>query len=157
MTEYLDTQLLECNRLHSEEYKSGNKSNPALWSNKLGSGIKLDVGDTISVHSGYVSEYGAGGNTIEFKGASLGKIKTYTVSNVSNTLPYDENSNNKRINGFKRTIIRDEEIDRELFDNKATIKIGYYLNTMGQNTLQLPRRYAGRHIGDDAASNFTQD
>ena len=156
MSEYLDTQLLECNRLHSEEYKSGNKSNPALWSNKLGSGIKLDVGDTISVHSGYISEYGAGGNTIEFKGASLGKIKTYTVSNVSNTLPYDEDSDNKRINGYKRTIIRDEQIDRELFDNKASIKIGYYLNTMGQNTLQLPRRYAGRHTSTDSANNFTQ-
>jgi len=61
------------------------------------------------------------------------------------------------LNGFKRTIIRDETIKRELFDNKASIKIGFYLNTMGQNTLQLPRRYAGRHIGTDAVNNFTQN
>ena len=156
MSQYLDTQLLECNRLHSEEYKSGNNSNPALWSNKLGSGIQLDVGDTISVHSGYISEIGAGGDTIEFKGSSLAKEKTFTVSNVSNTLPYEENEINKRINGYKRTIIRDEQITKELYDNKATIKIGYYLNSMGQNTLQLPRRYAGRHLVDDGPVNFTQ-
>lgn len=155
MSQYLDTQLLECNRLHSEEYKSGNNSNNALWSNKLGNGIQLEVGDTISVHSGYISEVGAGGDTIEFKGASLGKEKTYTISNVSNTLPYDEDEIHKRINGYKRTIIRDEQITRELFDNKASIKIGYYLNSMGQNTIQLPRRFAGRHLDVDSANNFT--
>ena len=156
MSQYIDTQLLECNRLHSEEAKSGNNSNPALFTNKLGSGIKLDVGDMVSVHGAYISEVGAAGNTIEFKGASLGKIKQFTISNVSNTLPYDEDDVDKRINGFKRTIIRDETISRELFDNKASIKIGYYLNTMGQNTLQLPRRMAGRHNGFDAPNNFTQ-
>lgn len=156
MSEYVDTQLLECNRLHSEEFKSGNNENPALFTNKLGSGINLDVGDVVSVHGCYVNENGAGGDTIEFKGASLGKFKEFTISNVSNTLPYEEGDVLGRLNGFKRTIIRDETIKRELFDNKASIKIGFYLNTMGQNTLQLPRRFAGRHIGNDSQNNFTQ-
>ena len=156
MSEYVDTQLLECNRLHSEEYKAGNNENPALFTNKLGSGINLDVGDVVSVHGCYVNENGAGGDTIEFKGASLGKFKEFTISNVSNTLPYEEGDVFGRLNGFKRTIIRDETIKRELFDNKASIKIGFYLNTMGQNTLQLPRRYAGRHIVNDSDFNFVQ-
>jgi len=157
MSEYVDTQLLECNRLHSEEFKSGNNENPALFTNKLGSGINLDVGDVVSVHGCYVNENGAGGDTIEFKGASLGKFKEFIISNVSNTLPYEEGEVGGRLNGFKRTIIRDEKIKRELFDNKASIKIGFYLNTMGQNTLQLPRRFAGRHIGTDSTNNFTQN
>ena len=156
MSEYVDTQLLECNRLHSEEYKAGNNENPALFTNKLGSGINLDVGDVVSVHGCYVNENGAGGDTIEFKGASLGKFKEFTISNVSNTLPYEEGDVEGRLNGFKRTIIRDETIKRELFDNKASIKIGFYLNTMGQNTLQLPRRHAGRHDGVDSFNNSAQ-
>ena len=71
MSEYVDTQLLECNRLHSEEFKAGNNENPALFTNKLGSGINLDVGDVVSVHGCYVNENGAGGDTIEFKGKNL--------------------------------------------------------------------------------------
>lgn len=150
MSQYLDTQLIECNRLHSEEAKAGNNNNTALFTNKIGSGINLDVGDTISVHGAYISEVGAAGNTIEFKGASLGKIKEYQISNVANTLPYAEGDTNKRINGFKRTRINVEPVKRELFDNKASVKIGFYINAMGQNTIQLPRRFGNNNLGNEA-------
>ncbi len=151
MSEYLSTQLLECNRLHSEEAKSGNDSNNALFTNKLGNGVNLKVGDIVSVHAAFISEVGAAQDTIEFKGDSLGKIREFDVSNVSNTLPYAENDPNKRINGFKRTSIKIKTEKRELFDNKASIKIGFYLNSMGQNTLQLPRQFL-----PNGSANFTR-
>ena len=70
MSSYVNTQLLECNRLHSEEAKSGNNTNTALFTNKLGSGIRLDVGDVVSVHAAYISDIGAAGDTIELTGTS---------------------------------------------------------------------------------------
>jgi hypothetical protein len=39
----------------------------------LGSGIKLDIGDTISVHSAYISEIGCEDATIEIKGRNATK------------------------------------------------------------------------------------
>ena len=56
---YVDTILLEANRKSSPEYLAsfaGNASNPSSWSNSVGSGIKLGIGDKISIHSAYISE-----------------------------------------------------------------------------------------------------
>ena len=64
---YVDVKLLECSRRSSVEYLSGNNENNAVFTNKLDSGIQLDVGDTINVHSVIVSERGAGNDTIELK------------------------------------------------------------------------------------------
>ena len=55
MSEYSDTILIDCSRLSSEEAKGGNDEQPALWNNKVGSGVKLNVGDKVSVHSGFAS------------------------------------------------------------------------------------------------------
>jgi hypothetical protein len=157
MSSYVNTQLLECNRLHSEEAKSGNNSNTALFTNKLGSGVKLDVGDVVSVHAAYISDIGAAGDTIELTGKSFGKFKEFEISNVSNTLPWDEGDPKKRINGYKRTFIKNETVKRELFDNKASIKIGFYMNSMGENTVQLPRRFVAYNTGTvNAYKNFQQ-
>ena len=68
--------ILECNRLSSEEAKTNNNENPALFTNKLGTGVMVNVGDTIEVSSAFISEQGAGDTeTIEFKGANLNKTK----------------------------------------------------------------------------------
>jgi len=60
MNQYTDLQILECNRLHSEEAKSGNNENFALWQNNLQDIVHLDAGDKVSVHGAMVSERGAG-------------------------------------------------------------------------------------------------
>ena len=65
MTSYTDTILLEANRKSSVEFLGGNTESPSKWNNDLGSGIKLDIGDTISVESGYISEIGNEEATIE--------------------------------------------------------------------------------------------
>ena len=40
---------------------------------KLANGIHLNIGDTVSINSAYISERGAGASVIEFKGKDIGK------------------------------------------------------------------------------------
>ena len=44
---YTNTTILDCNRLHSIQARSGNNTNKALFTNELGKGIKLKVGDRV--------------------------------------------------------------------------------------------------------------
>ena len=87
MTDYVDTTLLECNRKSSAEFLGGNFTSPANWVNNLGSGIKLDIGDKISVSSAYISEIGNEESTIEITGKKAidneGRTQRYTTNNVS--------------------------------------------------------------------------
>ena len=39
--DYTNITILDCNRQHSIQAKSGNDENPALFTNELGRGIKL--------------------------------------------------------------------------------------------------------------------
>ena len=84
---YTDTILLEANRKSSAEYLAGNFESNSTWINDLGAGIKLDIGDTISVHSAYISEIGNESATIEVKGRNarnnIGERQLYTSVNVS--------------------------------------------------------------------------
>ena len=81
--DYVDLTIVDCNRAHSIQANSGNNSNPALFTNELGDGIDLNVGDRVAVQAAYISEIGAGADTIELKGQSLNSNKTitYTVDN----------------------------------------------------------------------------
>ena len=84
MEQYSDTQLLECNRRSSVEFQAGNFSNNAIFTNKLDAGVRLNVGDTINMQTAIVSDLGAGNDTIELKGSSLKKKKTFTYSKITN-------------------------------------------------------------------------
>jgi hypothetical protein len=69
---YTDTILLDCSRATSEEVKGDpTSSQNAVFTNKLGNGVKLNPGDKISVSSAFVSERGCGGSVIEFKGEKV--------------------------------------------------------------------------------------
>jgi hypothetical protein len=61
---YEQNQMIECSRLSSIEHQSKNDGNNAIFTNKIGSGIQLNVGDTVSIHAAMVSEVGAGSETI---------------------------------------------------------------------------------------------
>ena len=68
MSGYTDTTLLNCNRSASVEARSGNDTNPAIFTNTLEQTVPLDVGDKISLERAFISEIGAGNSqTIEFK------------------------------------------------------------------------------------------
>ena len=84
---YTDITILEANRLSSEEGKSQNDSNNALYTNKVNNGLKLKVGDKVSLHSAFISEIGAEGGEIEIKGRES--------QNGSKTLVYNETTHTK--------------------------------------------------------------
>ena len=69
--DFADIKLLECNRTQSIQAKSGNDTQPAVFTCKLGKGVKLDAGDTVEILSGFVSEDGCGGDNMEFNGDFL--------------------------------------------------------------------------------------
>ena len=70
--QYTDIQVIECSRLHSEEAKSKNNENYALWTSNLTDIATLAAGDKISVYGAMVSERGAGqSSSIEIKGINL--------------------------------------------------------------------------------------
>jgi len=83
MNQYTDIQILECNRLHSEEAKAGNNENTALWQNNLQDIVHLSAGDRVSVYGAMINEKGAGGDTIEIKGVNTGVKKSFSYINVS--------------------------------------------------------------------------
>ena len=60
MNQYTDLQVIECNRLHSEEAKSNNDENFAQWTNNLQDILHLDAGDKVSLHGAMINEKGAG-------------------------------------------------------------------------------------------------
>ena len=141
MTDYQDIKLVEANRLHSVQYNGGNNQSTAEWTNKVGSGINLQAGDTYEVHSSYISERGAESETIEFKGEFIER-KNFIETQIT---PSDFNgslSNGLRtINQYNLEEASNVSVPRDLFDNKATISISYYINCMGEYSVMLPRRH----------------
>jgi hypothetical protein len=86
---YTDTIIIDCNRNCSVENDAGNDTTPALFTNKQGTGLKLDAGDKVSIHSAYINEIGNTDGTLEFKGQSIknskGEEQTYTLTESVNT------------------------------------------------------------------------
>ena len=135
--QYSDLQIIECNRLHSEEAKSGNNENFALWQTNLQDIVHLDAGDKVSVHGAMVSERGAGQpSSLEIKGVNLGFTKdfeftTYEESNASEFLPSKYEI--IECNASSQTIsIRDDTLN---------FTTSYYINANGHNYMHLPRRW----------------
>ena len=155
MSGFNETMILECNRLASEEGKTGNNENPALFTNKVGSGIKVNAGDTISVYNSFISEKGAGGETIQFNGNVLKDLKGNALSiNLSHTVitksnacyqdPINNASNNDSqvLYGVPTKEIALVETNKYILkDNEVNLKISYYKTRNGDCCIALPRRF----------------
>jgi hypothetical protein len=150
---YTDTILLDANRQSSEEYKGGNlDENESVYTNKMGVGVKLNSGDKVSVHSGYISRRGAGSNTIELSGKPTGKF--ITLPTLTKT-QFQKKVNPEEYFGLNIPIANYGDIaeeygceqytssttDYEIRDNEAHFNISYYKNTNGEGYYHLPRRY----------------
>jgi len=135
--QYTDLQIIECNRLHSEEAKSGNNENYALWTNNLQDIVHLEPGDKVSVHAAMISERGAGqSSSIEIKGETLGFKKTFKYTNIEKTgadvyLP----------SGFTTISASMNSSTIEMRDDTGVFTISYYLTRNGMNSISLPRRW----------------
>lgn len=146
--EYTDLTILDCNRQHSVQALSGNEENTSLFTNELGRGIQLDVGDKVSVQGAYISEIGAGADTIELKGENFGKRRTINYikeEKLYPTKPDDEISGKlltPLINGYQRIRSYEDTFTYDLKDNETYISNQYYLNTNGESGYTfLPRRF----------------
>jgi hypothetical protein len=139
--QYTDLHVIECNRLHSEEAKSGNNENFALWQNNLQDIVHLDAGDKVSVHGAMVSEKGAGQpSSIEIKGESLGVSSTFKYTTLKESV-YDKGEAGKLINGNDVIDVTEITDTKELFDNKGYFTMSYFVPANGHNYIELPRRF----------------
>ncbi len=168
MSGYVDTKLINCNRLASIESRTGNNSNPAVFTNTLNETVKLDVGDKVSVERAFINEVGAGNpQTIEFKGQSRGSNAVATYTDIQYNEKYYNKSNTydpKYRLGYYRSItvneVDDETVD--LRDNLAPLVFGYFItNNEYPNYIQQPRRYASNlmirgNVNRNTPKSFTE-
>jgi hypothetical protein len=148
MSGYTQTLLLDCNRLSSEEYNASKLSDTdnSLYTNKVANGIHLNIGDTVTINSAYISERGAGAEVIEFKGKDLGKETQLTYTNVSNTsfVGFGEDYNSYVLpfpDGFGIQEYSNITVNIPIKDNKVSIAVQFYKNANGEMNITLPRRY----------------
>ncbi len=148
---FTNTFILEANRLSSEEVKSGNNSNPAIFTNKVNDGLLLNTGDVVGVHSAYVSELGAEGSDIEIKGVNLDTL------NASQVLRYNEIRNDAfegssanatyledRGTTYNGSSLTRREPVNEIInyrDDEINMVMNPYKNTNGEYYITLPYRY----------------
>lgn len=152
MSEYTDTKLINCNRLASVESRTGNDSNPAIFTNPLNETVRLDVGDKVSLERAFVNELGAGNpQTIEFKGESKGSNRVATYSKIDYNDYYRKMAKTydpKYRLGYYRSITTTEESNEtvDLRDNLAPLVYGYYI-TINEypNYIQQPRRFISEY------------
>ena len=148
MSEYVDTKLINCNRLASIESRTGNDSNPAVFTNPLNETVRLDVGDKVSLERAFINEVGAGNpQTIEFKGVSRGSNSVATYTDIQygdyyykKATTYDEKYRLGYYRSITTTEVDDDTVD--LRDNLAPLVFGYFITSNEYpNYIQHPRRF----------------
>lgn len=163
---YTDTIIVNCNRAESVEAQSKNDENFASFTNTLGQGVKLDVGDQVEIQSTYISEIGAGADTIEFKGEVL---KDYLGQPITKTFTYIDKEykypvlnqktwyinepesirphNRKAVDFYEEEWVEKTTDPIKLKDNEANISVNYYKNADGHGYIFLPRNGYEERVG----------
>ncbi len=143
---YIQQELVECNRLTSQEALSGNNETPSQWTNTLSNIYELNAGDKVSVHSSFISERGAGSSkTVELKGRNLSKTKSFTYIT-------EEKTKDPVTQRVIQSITTETTEDIQLKDNEVNMIIGYYKNTNGTGYFSQPRQHFGTMgVGGTAA------
>ncbi len=152
MNDHTDLQVIECNRLHSEEAKSRNNENFALWTNNLQDIVHLEPGDKVSVHGAMVSERGAGqSSSIEIKGESLGFKKEF--DHIVATPQHIAGSNaSEMIVGADIIEAVFTRTSKEIRDDEGNFLMSYYVPANGKNYIDLPRRF---WLDESESAKFT--
>jgi len=150
MNSYTDLQIIECNRLHSEEAKSGNNENFSLWTNNLTDIVHLEAGDKVSVQGAFISERGAGqSSAIEIKGVELGIKKTFNFIEFQGT-----NASSELNSGFETIQANASTQQINIRDDTGYFNIQYYINANGHNYYQLPRRWVWNSSNSGVPNNW---
>ena len=143
MNSFTDIKIIEANRLHSEEAKSGNNENFSLWTNNLQDILHLEPSDKVSVYGAFVSERGAGqSETVEIKGVELGEFHNFSYINLSKTLHGTDRIDDKLPSGASKIKIEIEKnIPYAIRDDTLRFTMSYYMVANTKNSLHLPRRW----------------
>ena len=157
MSSYTNTHILEANRLHSAQY--GKSDTKAIWQNDINDGIKLDIGDEVSLHSAFVSDLGAEDSTIEFKGTTIQDTQEFEVTKVENvkTITYLNVENNacKTHPKFylRSNISSSKVVVNNIKDTDVNVLISYYKSNNGEYMFHLPIKFAVPQSPDDNDMN----
>ena len=149
MNSYTDIQVVECNRLHSEEAKSGNDENFALWTNNLQDILHLEAGDKVSVFGAMINEKGAGGETIEIKGVETGVKKTFNFTEVQYL-----NASNFLSSGYDTIECNASSKNINIRDDTLVFNQSYYQTATGSNYIHLPRKWWYK-VGDTSDEQWS--
>ena len=157
VNEYVDLQIIDCNRRHSVQAISGNDTNPALFTNELGKGITLNVGDRVAVQGAYISEIGAGADTIELNGRSMDTTKTIKyieedlLPNAPDNYPVSMGQTGISLITDKQLLRSKETTDTFIpKDNETKITCEFYKTAGGDGSyVFLPRRWAWDNASAD--------
>ena len=171
MSEYADIKLVECNRQQSIQGTSGNNTNPAHFTCRLGNTISLKAGDTVEVLNAFVSEDGCGGQNIELKGESIkdgfGKPITQDFEYTRLLVDYWADNNyyvlNKPLGRMNKFVLNSEnqkanqKITKEIKDNEINVEQSYYISANGENYFSFPRQWLWEDSSTFFQSNLIQD
>ena len=145
-TGYTNTRLVDCNRLNSAEHRQ-NLDDKSRWSSKVGSGIHLQPGDKVSIHSSFISELGCGNADVIETNGDLLDTKNFNYTNFvtpgGEEYPnYDViNNENYLPNNIKSRTASNIDAPVKIYDNGLNIVISYYKNSNGEQHIHLPRRF----------------
>ncbi len=149
MSGYTDQVVLECSRTSSAEGRTNNNKNPAEFTNDLGDGVVLEIGDEIELHSAYVSELGAQAGSIEIKDRVTGDIVPVYHTAYEKAVP-DINIPT----GFEWEIGFLNRSEIRINDKETFMVVSPYKTTNGEFTMALPRRYCFENHNDNRNWNY---
>ena len=159
MSQYVDIQLLNCNKSASvEERTDDTKNKPSgTWTNQLNQTVELNVGDVVTVQNALINDVGAGQQQpIEFSSNSIPKTYEVIYTDIQPSEPItDTTSADYRLGIFTKYIARRVKKTFEIKNNEANITIGYYINTSSDpEYICHPRRFVQKHYFNGAKLFF---
>jgi len=148
---YTQTILLDANRLSSEEYSASNlaQTDTAIFTNKVSSGITIDIGDQVSIQSAHIAQRGAGGSVIQMDGEVLGDKEIITTETTNSSyIGFEADGTTYSPTGYAYETSSNESQKVKMKDNEASIVISYYKTANGENNIPLPRNFGSASMGD---------
>ena len=148
------TTLLDCSHEQSSEFIAGHRDTNSLYTNRLGSGIKVETGDSVTVHQSFISEVGSDDNSLQIPNKLL-EQRDITYTKITSHIPV--NGSNNRIMGYERQSASNITEEMEVFNNKTALLYGYYITNHGENTYGLPRRFVYKSESSEVDWNASID
>jgi len=165
--DFADIQLIECNRSQSIQGRNNNDTQPAVFTCKLGQGVKLGAGDTVEILNAFVSEDGCGGENIEFIGDFIYTDNGYDeqgnpaeiveqeleftniniVTDTANVKDFQHRASAVVDNGAGLKI--NTKVKKQVKDNETFVEQRYYKTNNGEGCLFQPRNYTMSFLGDN--------